>query len=88
MGLLWPLYVWSLSDLILLLVGLYVLYRSLKSGEGGGGDLYINEDELTKQRLLMLLEDMRMEYTPYYIHYYHSLTAVHQDYLDRPKLIK
>ena len=36
----------------------------------------------------MLLEDIRMEYTPYYIHYYHSLTAVHQDYMDRPKLIK
>lgn len=49
---------------------------------------YINEKELTKQRLLMLLEDLRMEYTPYYIHYYHCLTAVHDDYRDRPKLVK
>jgi hypothetical protein len=37
---------------------------------------------------MMLLEDLRMEYTPYYIHYYHSLTAVYQDYGDRPKLAK
>jgi hypothetical protein len=68
-------------------VGLYVIYRQIKTGEGDG-DLYINEDELTKQRLLMLLEDIRMEYTPYYIHYYHSLVAVHLDYGDRPKLAK
>ena len=36
----------------------------------------------------MLLEDLRMEYTPYYIHYYHALCAVHQDYGDRPRLVK
>jgi len=41
------------------------------------GDLSIDESEYTKQRLAMLLEDLRIEYTPYYIHYYHSLTAVH-----------
>ena len=58
------------------LVGLYFLYKSVKSA-GEKGDLYINESELTKQRLMMLLEDLRMEYTPYYIHYYHSLCAVH-----------
>ena len=58
------------------LFGLYVLYKSLKS-QHGDGDLYINESELTKQRLMMLLEDLRMEYTPFYIHYYHSLCAVH-----------
>lgn len=28
-----------------------------------------------------------MEYTPYYIHYYHSLQAVHSDYGDRPRLV-
>ena len=69
-------------------VGLYMIYKSVKSSNANGGDIYINEDELTKQRLMMLLEDIRMEYTPYYIHYYHSLTAVHQDYGDRPKLVK
>ena len=69
------------------LFGLYVLYRSVKS-KSGDGDLYINESELTKQRLMMLLEDLRMEYTPYYIHYYHSLCAVHQDYGERPRLVK
>ena len=73
---------------LLLIVGLYLLYRQVKPGQEEGGDLYINEDELTKQRLLMLLEDIRMEYTPYYIHYYHSLIAVNQDYGDRPKLAK
>jgi hypothetical protein len=69
------------------LVGLYFLYKSVKS-HLDAGDLYINESELTKQRLMMLLEDLRMEYTPYYIHYYHSLCAVHQDYGDRPRLVK
>ena len=68
--------------------GLYLLYRQVKSQRDSEGDLYINESELTKQRLLMLLEDLRMEYTPYYIHYYHSLCAVHQDYGDRPRLVK
>ena len=36
----------------------------------------------------MILEDLRLEYTPYYIHYFQSLTAVHQDYSDRPRLVK
>jgi 7-cyano-7-deazaguanine synthase in queuosine biosynthesis len=36
----------------------------------------------------MLLEELRIEYTPYYIHYYHSLIAVNQDYGDRPNLVK
>lgn len=69
------------------LFGLFVMYQSIKSGSLGG-DLAINESEYTKQRLLLLLEDLRMEYTPYYIHYYHSLTAVYQDYGDRPRLVK
>ena len=52
-----------------------------------GAESINEEGEHTKQRLLMLLEDLRMEYTPYYIHYYHTLTAVNQDYAqDRPKL--
>lgn len=70
------------------IVGLYLLYRQIKSSGNAEGDLYINESELTKQRLMMLLEDLRMEYTPYYIHYYHALCAVHQDYGDRPRLVK
>ena len=76
MGLLWLHFVSGILSLTLFIVGLYVIYRQIKTGEGDG-DLFINEDELTKQRLLMLLEDIRMEYTPYYIHYYHSLVAVH-----------
>ena len=68
-------------------MGLYFAYKAFKSLDGAA-DLAINEQEHTKQRLLMLLEDLRMEYTPYYIHYYHSLTAVQQDYGDRPRLVQ
>lgn len=69
------------------LLGMFMVYKVVKDKEALG-DLLFNESEYTKQRLLMLLEDLRMEYTPYYIHYYHSLTAVHQDYGDRPKLVQ
>jgi hypothetical protein len=37
---------------------------------------------------MLILEDLRMDYTPYYIHYYHLLKALHQDYSDKPKLIE
>jgi hypothetical protein len=67
------------------LFGLYVVYQSMK----GQTAMHVDTDSVfNKQRLLLLLEDLRMEYTPYYIHYYHSLTAVHQDYHERPKLAK
>lgn len=75
------------EHLILFIVGFYLVYKSVKAASENG-DLMINEEEHTRQRLLMLLEDLRMEYTPYYIHYYHSLTAVVQDYGDRPKLMQ
>ena len=29
-----------------------------------------------KRKLIAILEDLQMEYTPYYTHYYHSLTAL------------
>ena len=29
-----------------------------------------------KKKLIAILEDLQMEYTPYYTHYYHSLTAL------------
>ena len=52
-----------------------MFYRTFKTALTED-EIIINEKEYTKQRLLMLLEDLRMEYTPYYIHYYHALTAV------------
>jgi hypothetical protein len=63
------------------------MYQAFK-GTLLAGDASVDESEYSKQRLLLLLEDLRMEYTPYYIHYYHSLTAVHQDYGDRPRLVR
>ena len=65
-------------------MGLYVVYQAAKRMAVPA----IDESEYTRQRLLLLLEDLRMEYTPYYIHYFHALTAVYQDYSDRPKLAK
>ena len=29
-----------------------------------------------KKKLMAILEDMQMEYTPYYTHYFHLLTAL------------
>lgn len=54
------------------LFGFFVFYQTLKNQ----AELPLDA-EYNKQRLLLLLEDLRMEYTPYYIHYYHSLTAVY-----------
>ena len=65
-------------------MGLYVVYQAAKRMAVPA----IDESEYTRQRLFLLLEDLRMEYTPYYIHYFHALTAVYQDYSDRPKLAK
>ena len=38
----------------------------------------------TKEQLLMFLEDMSIQYTPYYNHYFNLLTAVEQEYRDKP----
>ena len=46
----------------------------------------IDESVYSKQQLLTILEDLRIEYTPYYIHYYHVLTAIDQEYTDKPKI--
>jgi len=37
---------------------------------------------------MIILEDLRIEYTPYYIHYYHLLTTLQHDYADKPKFIE
>ena len=39
-----------------------------------------------KQKLIAILEDLQMEYTPYYTHYYHLLTALQQEYRGKPIL--
>ena len=40
----------------------------------------------SKERLLVILEDLQMEYTPYYTHYYHLLQALEEEYGNKPVL--
>lgn len=42
------------------------------------------EQACSLPQLLKILEDMRIQYTPYYIHYYHMMTALEQEYRDKP----
>eukprot|EP00353_Schmidingerella_taraikaensis_P003266 CAMPEP_0185576820 /NCGR_PEP_ID=MMETSP0434-20130131/7668_1 /TAXON_ID=626734 ORGANISM="Favella taraikaensis, Strain Fe Narragansett Bay" /NCGR_SAMPLE_ID=MMETSP0434 /ASSEMBLY_ACC=CAM_ASM_000379 /LENGTH=113 /DNA_ID=CAMNT_0028194181 /DNA_START=46 /DNA_END=387 /DNA_ORIENTATION=+ len=56
-----------------------------------GFDLRVDPDtnELIKcprQKLIAILEDLQMEYTPYYTHYYHLLAALQQEYRGKPVL--
>eukprot|EP00347_Sterkiella_histriomuscorum_P015111 403358280 len=67
-----------------LFFGLYVIVKASK----GQSSFALDESKYSKQQLLIILEDLRIEYTPYYIHYYHSLQAVNQDYHSRPKLVE
>ena len=39
-----------------------------------------------KKKMLAILEDLQMEYTPYYTHYYHLVTALQQEYSGKPIL--
>ena len=43
------------------------------------GELY----NCSKKKLLVILEDMQMEYTPYYTHYYHLLNALPTEYRNK-----
>jgi hypothetical protein len=52
------------------IAGIFLLYKASKS------TAYIDETLYTKKQLLLVLEDLRMDYTPYYIHYYHLLKAL------------
>lgn len=55
-----------------------------------------NEEKVKKQilvmcseeKLLNILEDLRIEYTPYYTHYYHMLVTLQKEYSDKPILCK
>ena len=47
----------------------------------GGFDLSVDPqtgelNKCPKKKLIAILEDLQMEYTPYYTHYYHLLTAL------------
>ena len=42
--------------------------------------------ECSKEKLLNILEDLRIEYTPYYTHFYHMLVALASEYEDKPIL--
>lgn len=70
----------------------YGLFQSQASGTGNQGyDLSVDETtgELVrcpKRKLLQILEDLQMEYTPYYTHYFHLLGALEQEYRGKPIL--
>jgi len=42
--------------------------------------------EITREQLLLVLEDMRIQYTPYYNHYYQLLCAMDQEYSSKPHM--
>jgi len=42
--------------------------------------------EISKEQLLLILEDMRIQYTPYYNHYYQLLCAMDQEYSSKPHM--
>ena len=44
------------------------------------------EQKCSLQKLLVILEEMRIKYTPDYIHYYHMLLALNKEYKDKPHL--
>lgn len=64
-------------------MGIFIIYKASKVQSA----FYLDETNFTKKQLLLILEDLQLEYTPYYIHYYHSLSAIRHDYSDRPKLL-
>ncbi len=73
----------------------YMLMRDSKDDNemisSDGFDLTVDPQtgELVKcprQKLIAILEDLQMEYTPYYTHYYHLLTALQQEYRGKPVL--
>lgn len=37
--------------------------------------------------MVQILNDLKLEYTAYYVHYYHMLTAASQQYKDRPNIL-
>ena len=41
----------------------------------------------SKQKLINVLEDLHLEYQPYYVHYFHLITALQRDYGDRPQMV-
>ena len=56
-----------------------------------GFDLSVDPEtgELIKcprQKLVAILVDLQMEYTPYYTHYYYLLAAIQQEYRGKPVL--
>lgn len=61
--------------------------------DGSGFDLSVDSEtgqliQCPKEKLIAILEDLQMEYTPYYTHYYHLLTALQQEYHNKPVLQK
>lgn len=42
--------------------------------------------EISREQLLLILEDMRIQYTPYYNHYYQLMCAMDQEYSSKPNM--
>ena len=63
-------------------MGAFLVYKASKL------TVQLDTSFYTKEQLLLALEDMRMDYTPYYIHYYHLLCALRQEYSSKPNLVE
>ncbi len=44
------------------------------------------EQKCSLEKLLAILEELQIQYTPYYTHYYHLIVAMHQENMDRPAI--
>ena len=58
-------------------------YYSSRSAESKVNDL---EKKCSLQKLLAILEELQLQYTPYYAHYYHLLVALNQEYSGKPAI--
>lgn len=65
-----------------------MLYLSTKGTSEAKPQQRQNEElkECPRDKLLNILEDLRIEYTPYYTHFYHMLVALRSEYSEKPVL--
>ena len=57
----------------------YLFFTTSKAQKAASLELACSEEQLLK-----ILDEMRLEYTPYYMHYYHLLTALEKEYRGKP----
>ena len=62
-------------------VAAYLLFS--KGSDANAIDI---EKKCSLQKLLSILEELQIQYTPYYIHYYHLIVALNQENRDKPAI--